>query len=278
MKKAILRTAFALLFIWMLPQNALAADMLIPVGQVIGLELGNDTVTVAAFDETGESAAKAAGIQVGDEILTIDRHPIHKASDIRSALNLSDGSVELQVLRDQQSHTIQVRPQVTESGPRLGIFLKQGITGIGTVTFYDPETHLFGTLGHGVNDKSGKLLKMANGNAYPALVLSVKKGISGEPGQLLGSLSQNEPSGLLIKNTPQGVFGTSAQGWEGTPIPCAEGELAWIKKEELLRLPMWEGDKIFLRLLESGEPFFSLKLRYEGEHLAAAALNGKTIL
>ena len=70
----------------------------------------------------------------------------------------------------------------------------------------------------------------------------------------------------------------TATAWEGTPIPCAEGELAWIKKEELLRLPMWEGDKIFLRLLEGGEPFFSLKLRYEGEHLAAAALNGKTIL
>ena len=70
----------------------------------------------------------------------------------------------------------------------------------------------------------------------------------------------------------------TATAWEETPIPCAEGELAWIKKEELLRLPMWEGDKIFLRLLEGGEPFFSLKLRYEGEHLAAAALNGKTIL
>ena len=70
----------------------------------------------------------------------------------------------------------------------------------------------------------------------------------------------------------------TATAWEGTPIPCTEGELAWIKKEELLRLPMWEGDKIFLRLLEGGEPCFSLKLRYEGEHLAAAALNGKTIL
>ena len=70
----------------------------------------------------------------------------------------------------------------------------------------------------------------------------------------------------------------TATAWEGTPIPCAEGELAWIKKEELLRLPMWEGDKIFLRLLDSDEPFFSLKLRYEGEHLAAAALNGKKIL
>ena len=69
----------------------------------------------------------------------------------------------------------------------------------------------------------------------------------------------------------------TAAGWEGTPIPCAEGELAWIKKSALLDLPLWEWDKIFLRLLEDGEPFFSLKLRYEGEHLVEAALNGKLL-
>ena len=69
----------------------------------------------------------------------------------------------------------------------------------------------------------------------------------------------------------------TAAGWEGTPIPCAEGELAWIKKSDLLDLPLWEGDKIFLRLLEEGEPFFSLKLRYEGERLAEAALNGRPL-
>ena len=69
----------------------------------------------------------------------------------------------------------------------------------------------------------------------------------------------------------------TAAGWEGTPIPCAEGELAWIKKSDLLDLPLWEGDKIFLRLLEDGEPFFSLKLRYEGERLAEAALNGRPL-
>ncbi|MBQ2996993.1 MAG: 8-oxo-dGTP diphosphatase [Oscillibacter sp.] len=69
----------------------------------------------------------------------------------------------------------------------------------------------------------------------------------------------------------------TASGWEGTPIPCTEGELAWIKKAELLELPLWEGDKIFLRLLDTDEPFFSLKLRYEGERLVFAALNGKEI-
>ena len=69
----------------------------------------------------------------------------------------------------------------------------------------------------------------------------------------------------------------TATGWEGTPIPCEEGELAWIKKSKLLSLPLWEGDKIFLRLLDTDEPFFSLKLRYEGEKLVFAALNGKEI-
>ena len=70
----------------------------------------------------------------------------------------------------------------------------------------------------------------------------------------------------------------TATEWTGTPIPCDEGELAWIKKADLLSLPLWEGDKIVLRLLDTDEPFFSLKLRYEGEHLAEAILNGKAIL
>ena len=66
----------------------------------------------------------------------------------------------------------------------------------------------------------------------------------------------------------------TATGWTGTPIECNEGELAWIKKADLLGLPIWEGDKIFLRLLEEKVPFFSLKLTYEGDHLTAAVLNG----
>ena len=69
----------------------------------------------------------------------------------------------------------------------------------------------------------------------------------------------------------------TATGWTGTPHPCDEGELCWIKKESLRALPMWEGDRIFLDLLENGAPFFSLKLRYEGETLKQAVLNGEPI-
>ena len=58
---------------------------------------------------------------------------------------------------------------------------------------------------------------------------------------------------------------------------CEEGELEWIDKQELLNLPIWEGDKIFLRLLDTDEPFFSLKLCYQGDKLVEAVLNGKRI-
>ena len=69
----------------------------------------------------------------------------------------------------------------------------------------------------------------------------------------------------------------TATGFEGTIKECDEGVLEWISKEELMKLPMWEGDKIFLDLIAGPSPFFSLKLMYEGEHLAGAWLNGKSI-
>ena len=70
----------------------------------------------------------------------------------------------------------------------------------------------------------------------------------------------------------------TANAWEGAlRQDCDEGVLEWIDREKLLSLPIWEGDKIFLRLLDQDAPFFSLKLRYEGDRLAEAVLNGKTV-
>ena len=69
----------------------------------------------------------------------------------------------------------------------------------------------------------------------------------------------------------------TASAWTGNPHPCDEGELAWIQKSALRSLPLWEGDSIFLDLLEQDTPFFSLKLRYEGDCLKEAFLNGNQI-
>lgn len=69
----------------------------------------------------------------------------------------------------------------------------------------------------------------------------------------------------------------TADGWDGEVGECNEGNLEWVKKSDIPSLPIWRGDLIFLRLLAEEEPFFSLKLVYEGERLAEAHLNGKPI-
>lgn len=73
------------------------------------------------------------------------------------------------------------------------------------------------------------------------------------------------------------MFLYTADSYEGEMIECNEGNLEWVKKSDVYDLPIWEGDKIFFRLLEEDVPVFSLKLRYEGDKLVEAVLDGKDI-
>lgn len=226
MKKMTVSLTLTLLLAWLLPQSVSAARLLVPGGEVIGLELGDNTVTIAAFDEETGSSAQAAGLKVGDRITHINGQTICSTGDIRDALNRSDGIIKMKINRSGKEKELQIAPSITSDGPRLGVYLKQGITGIGTVTWYDPDTGAFGALGHGVNDQSGNLLQLRQGTAYEASVVSVKKGRSGTPGQLLGVLNGEEPIGVLKKNTNQGVFGIAQTGWTGEKLPtAATGEI-----------------------------------------------------
>ena len=100
-----------------------------------------------------------------------------------------------------------------------------------------------------------------------------------------------EETGLVMKNWAyRGIVTFVSDTWgteymhlfhsadfTGSVKDCDEGVLEWVDKKALLTLPIWEGDKIFLRLLDTDRPFFSLKLRYEGERLCEAVLDGKPI-
>ena len=73
------------------------------------------------------------------------------------------------------------------------------------------------------------------------------------------------------------MFLYTADAYEGEITECSEGNLEWVKKREVYQLPVWEGDKVFFRLLEEEIPVFSLKLRYEGDDLVETVLNGKNM-
>ena len=106
MKRLFRAIALAAALLTPLPLHTQAAELLIPVGQVIGLQLGSDTLTVAAYDDTMGDAARSAGLKIGDELVTIGDTAIDCAEDVRSALNQTSGPVTLTVRRGSKLHTL----------------------------------------------------------------------------------------------------------------------------------------------------------------------------
>ena len=216
------RVIFTAVILYITAITASATQYLIPGGEVIGLELRDNTVTVAAFDEKLGSAAKAAGLKEGDRLICIDDTQIHCAEDVRSALSKAQGRVSISVMRDDKTKRLTVLPTATAEGPKLGVYLREGTSGVGTVTYYDPESGDFAALGHGVNSKNGNILKVNSGSIYAARVQSVKKGAVGTPGQLMGVLTKKESIGTIAKNTAQGIFGTLSAPAGAVPLPTAD--------------------------------------------------------
>ncbi len=212
-------TAAVLIILYSIP--ARAAKLLVPVGEVVGLSLSEGTVTVAAFHEVYGSAAREAGVKIGDEIVSLDGHSVDSAQDLYDALKESGGTVNLCLRRDGRDRQVRVCPAATEDGPRLGVYIREGVTGIGTVTWYDPDRGTFGCLGHGISDSRGILAPMESGWVYEAAVESVKRGLPGEPGQLRGAVEAQTPAGSLRANTAFGVFGSGVR-WTGEALPAAE--------------------------------------------------------
>ncbi len=198
---------FVFLMVISLPIHARAQDSLVPGGQLVGICVDDGKLCVAGFDsEIGQEATRA-GVEIGDRIVAIDGKKITTMEDITYCLNHATGAVKLTLQRQNQELTVSLTPQITSHGPRLGLYLKQGITGVGTLTYYNPDDSSFGALGHGINGQNGKPVAITGGQVYDANVVSIRKGQAGHPGQLMGCVTNRTPRGTLTKNTPYGVFG-----------------------------------------------------------------------
>lgn len=164
---------------------------LIPVGQVIGVKLFSDGVLVVGLSD-GESPAKACGLKEGDVITAVGGQELDTIEEFRQLLaeNGADAAA-LTVKRGSRTLKLCAAPEKDESGDyRLGAWVRDSMAGIGTMTFYDPESGIFGALGHGVTDAdTGKLLPLDHGSIMDASVKAVKRGERAAPGELKGILT-----------------------------------------------------------------------------------------
>ena len=186
---------------------------LVPCGTPFGLKMTTEGVLVVGLSpvETNSGTvcpAQTAGIQKGDIITAANGQQLTSFQQLAQQVSAGE-PVELSVNREGATFSLSVVPVLSASGSyQCGIWGRDSSAGIGTVTFYDPATGMFGGLGHGVCDAdTGSLMPLAEGDILPASILDVVPGTVGTPGELRGTFSSGFSIGTMLKNTSCGVFG-----------------------------------------------------------------------
>ncbi len=217
MKKIIL-TGLWSLFLLCFTAGAFAQELMVG-GQAVGIQISTDGVIVAGFSpvETAEGAvspSEDAGLQPGDLICGADGHEISDAAGLIAALEGAGAEIELQVRRGAQELRLPVEPALGAEGrPMLGILLRDGLNGIGTLTFCDPDSGVFGALGHSINDSdTGIAIPLREGSVTEAQIVSVRPGTPGAPGELDGVSDLSRVLGTVERNTEVGIFGHAGTG------------------------------------------------------------------
>ena len=204
------------------------ARQLVPGGMAIGIAVQSDGAMVAGFSENGNSPAASAGLMPGDIITAVNGTSVFSCDDVKSAVqDLGGEPITVSINRNGVSADYTVTPLICEDGSwELGMYLRDSLTGIGTVTYYDPESGEYGALGHGINDAgSGVLIPIKSGNITNAVVTDVQKGKCGTPGQLIGRFDFSESCGDVASNTNCGIFGVSDSALaDNTAMETAEND------------------------------------------------------
>ena len=226
--KKIMAAITATVLCFMLSAAALA-ESLVPGGGAVGIRMTTDGVVVAGISEVETSSGKRspaadAGLKKGDVITRLGGSEIATAQDFKAALSALDGSkTTVTFERGGKQKQLNITPaQGTDGAWKLGLWLRDGISGVGTLTFYDPATGVYGALGPCISGDDGEALPLGDGGIYGAEIVGIVQGTVGAPGQLDGKTDAAAFLGDIRINCGCGIFGTA--DFDGETMETGEFE------------------------------------------------------
>ena len=196
--------------------NVIPNTVVIPSGETIGLRLFTSGVLVVGMseikgeDNNNHMPYKDSGIKEGDIITKVDNEVITCTSDLTKKINSSNGNaVTLTYKRDGNNYNTNMIPTKTDEDEyKLGLWVRDAASGVGTISFYEPRTGEFAALGHGILDvDTEELIDIARGDIVTSKIISIVKGEKGKPGELQGSIENGKIIGEVYKNTNFGIYG-----------------------------------------------------------------------
>lgn len=193
--------------------NVIPKTTVIPLGNTIGLKLYTQGILVVGMSEIeGKKPYEDTGIKQGDRIIKIDKKKISSTDELIQTVNSSQGrEIQLTYIKEETNEetvTNIIPVKTKENEYKLGLWVRDAAAGVGTLTFYEPSTKMFGALGHGITDiDTGDIITIVNGELVNSNIVSITKGEKGKPGEIRGSIVEEQKLGEISKNTSFGIFG-----------------------------------------------------------------------
>lgn len=201
------------LLISIIPNITLAySDYIMAGGENIGIELrSNGVIVVGTYEVEGNNPAKEAGLNNGDKIIKINNNETPSIKYMLEVIKNADNKEKMKVtyIRGNKEYETNLILKKDENNVyKTGLYVKDSITGVGTLTFIDPETKIFGALGHEIIEKNtGQKLEIKDGIIYSSTVTGVTKSSIGSPGEKNAKYNSSNTFGNIYENTNRGIFG-----------------------------------------------------------------------
>ncbi len=217
-----------ILFILLLPINVLAySNEVILGGENIGIHIDTNGILVIGFyNVNGKTLKGNPEIKIGDEIIKVNGFTVNTIDDLTKEIEKNlDKNVNLTVKRNNEEIDIAMELEQVDGIYKTGLYVKDNINGIGTLTYIDPETKIYGALGHEIlESKSTKMVEVKTGKIYESTVTSIKKSVTGEAGEKNAFFNYNHVYGNIVENTSKGIYGKWEDDISGNKIEVASND------------------------------------------------------
>ena len=194
------------------PLNVLAySSEVILGGKTIGIDIKAEGIMVIGFYKVEGSLPKTS-LKEGDIILKIGNEEVNSINELTKAIenNMDDNNtVEITYKRDKKEKTTTLKLVKQDEMYKTGLYVKDSITGIGTLTFIDPESNIYGALGHEITESNtSKIIEVRTGTIFKNSISSITESIDGKPGSKNAKFYYSKNYGDITKNTKYGIYGT----------------------------------------------------------------------
>ena len=208
MKKIIFILSSLIIF----PMSMLAYnEEVIPGGENIGIQIENNGLVVVGFYKVNGKYIGNESLKVGDTIISIEGINVSSINEMTDIIdkNIKDGQINAKIIRNNKEIDTKLTLVKEDEIYKTGLYIKEKITGIGTLTYIDPITKIYGALGHEIMmSETNNRVEVKDGSIFNSYVTGIDRSTNGNVGSKNASIDYNNVIGSIKKNADTGIFGS----------------------------------------------------------------------